>query len=236
MFGQLLESSASRQRRSGGAALSVAAHVAIIGAAAVATASGTTTRREPERPVIIHITPPPAPAKPVKRRPVIESRHATSVPAFASIPVIEVPRTVPTTLPTIDASMVGQPAFDSVAIGPAGSGRSGRRGVLDVGDDTASGGEWRGNELMMRIISSGKPRYPEPLRQAGIDGHVLVQFTVDTLGYIDMSSVQVLKSTHDLFSRAVRDVLPSFRFKPAEVRGKRVRSLAQMPFEFSISR
>ena len=71
---------------------------------------------------------------------------------------------------------------------------------------------------------------------AGIDGRVLVRFTVDTTGAVDMNSVMILSSTHDLFTRSVRDVLPSFRFKPAELHGKRVPSLAEMPFEFSISK
>ena len=73
----------------------------------------------------------------------------------------------------------------------------------------------------MRIVSSSKPRYPEQLRQAGVDGRVLVRFTVDTTGRVDPSSVKILTSTHDLFSRAVRESLAGFRFKPAEVNGRR---------------
>jgi hypothetical protein len=49
-----------------------------------------------------------------------------------------------------------------------------------------------------------------------------------------MNSVQVLESTHDLFTRSVRDALGGFRFKPAEVRGRHVRAMAEMPFEFQI--
>jgi hypothetical protein len=51
-----------------------------------------------------------------------------------------------------------------------------------------------------------------------------------------MASVQVLSSTHDAFTAAVREALPRFRFKPAEVGGRRVAALAEMPFEFRISR
>jgi protein TonB len=65
---------------------------------------------------------------------------------------------------------------------------------------------------------------------------VLIRFVVDTLGRIDVSTIQVLSSTHDQFTRAVRDVLPAFRFKPAEVGGHRVRSLAEMPFEFTVAK
>ena len=86
----------------------------------------------------------------------------------------------------------------------------------------------------MHIVSSAKPRYPETLRQNRIDGRVLVQFTVDTTGRVDMPSIRVMQSTHDLFTQAVRSALASFRFRPAEVNGKRVAALAEMPFEFQI--
>jgi TonB family protein len=88
----------------------------------------------------------------------------------------------------------------------------------------------------MRVITQAKPRYPENLRQAAIEGRVLVQFQVDTLGLVDPASVRILSSTHDLFTRAVRDALGGFRFRPAELNGHRVVALAQMPFEFAIQR
>lgn len=88
----------------------------------------------------------------------------------------------------------------------------------------------------MRIMSSARPRYPESLRQAGIAGCVLVQFTVDTIGRVDMASLQIVESTHDRFTQAVRDILPAFRFTPASARGRRVPMLAEIPFEFSITR
>jgi hypothetical protein len=48
--------------------------------------------------------------------------------------------------------------------------------------------------------------------------------------------VQFVRSTHDLFSRAVRDALVNFRFKPAEIGGRKVSAMAEMPFEFAIQR
>ena len=74
------------------------------------------------------------------------------------------------------------------------------------------------------------------LFRSGRCGRVLIRFTVDTLGRIDPSSVQVLTETHALFSRAVRDVISQFRFRAAESNGKKVPALAEMPFEFSITR
>jgi protein TonB len=89
---------------------------------------------------------------------------------------------------------------------------------------------------MMRIVEQVRPRYPDMLRQAGIDGRVLLRFTVDTTGRVDPSSVVVVSSTHDLFAGAARAALLGFRFRPAEVDGQHVRVLAEMPFEFAIRR
>ena len=110
-------------------------------------------------------------------------------------------------------------------------------GIVDpAADDTGSARAWSGTETLMRLTSVARPRYPEPLRNAGLAGRVLVRFVVDTAGHVDLSSAEVLQSTHELFTHAVRDVLPLLRFRPAEVSGRRVRSLAEMPFEFQITR
>jgi TonB family protein len=77
-------------------------------------------------------------------------------------------------------------------------------------------------------------KYPDLLRQAGVDGEVLIQFVVDTTGRADMRTFKVLKSTHDLFTASVRASLPNMTFYPAEVGGKKVKQLLQMPFEFSM--
>jgi TonB family protein len=78
------------------------------------------------------------------------------------------------------------------------------------------------------------PQYPPALERAHVEGEVLVQFVVDTSGRIDVNSLKVLKSTNDQFTLAVRSVLPETRFDAAEVGGRKVRQLIQMPFEFKI--
>jgi TonB family protein len=80
------------------------------------------------------------------------------------------------------------------------------------------------------------PRYPDLLRTGNVEGAVLAQFVVDTLGHPDMSEFKVLKSTHDLFTTAVRNSLPLMKFFPAELRGRRVKQLVQMPFQFNLSK
>ena len=62
------------------------------------------------------------------------------------------------------------------------------------------------------------PRYPDMLRSANVEGEVLAQFVVDTTGRADMSTFKVLKSTHDLFTDAVKTALPNMRFYPGRSR------------------
>jgi protein TonB len=234
MLGVLLESRARMQRRSGGMALSVVMHVALIGLATAATVHGAPEKKEKTKVDIVYFTRPPEP-KPVPARPQTTS-PVVKLSRSPSVPVIDLvaPPIMPPSLPPINAG--GPPTPDDFIITRGGSGGStGRTSLIDDGP-AESTNEWRGTEVLMHVLASGKPRYPESLRQAGIDGSVLVQFTVDTLGRVDMQSVKILKSTHDTFSEAVRQSLGAFRFKPAEVNGKRVPALAQMPFEFHLSR
>jgi protein TonB len=77
-------------------------------------------------------------------------------------------------------------------------------------------------------------RYPQSLRQSGVQGEVRVSFEVDTLGRPDMRSLVVLKSEHELFTRSVRNAIPEMRFVPAEIGGKKARWLVRMPFVFTV--
>jgi protein TonB len=80
------------------------------------------------------------------------------------------------------------------------------------------------------------PAYPEALRSAGIEGKVLVEFVVDERGQPVQGSVRVVQSDNDLFADAVRAALGRLRFTPAEVGGKKVSQLVQMPFVFTLNR
>jgi TonB family protein len=81
---------------------------------------------------------------------------------------------------------------------------------------------------------SDHPRYPDILREAGVEGEVLVSFVVDETGLADVSTFKVLRSTHELFAMAVKNALPAMRFVPAVVGGRPVRQVVQQPFSFAI--
>lgn len=63
---------------------------------------------------------------------------------------------------------------------------------------------------------------------------MVVSFVVDTTGRAEASSIQILRTTNDLFGAAVRTALPNMRFLPAEAGGKKVRQKVQQPFVFTI--
>jgi TonB family protein len=65
------------------------------------------------------------------------------------------------------------------------------------------------------IAPAPMPRFPEELRSHWTESEVVVRFRVDEHGKVDVGSAKVLKSEHDLFAAAVREVLPRFRFEPA---------------------
>ena len=78
--------------------------------------------------------------------------------------------------------------------------------------------------------------YPPELRAQHVEGTVLAQFVVETSGRPDMRTFKVLRSSNDLFTRAVYDAVKQMRFQPAEIEGRAVRQVVQQPFVFSLEK
>jgi periplasmic protein TonB len=99
-----------------------------------------------------------------------------------------------------------------------------------------------GNEVFMEaiveekpaVLSGPPPSYPELLKQAGIQGRVLVQAIVDTLGRAEPGSIKVLQSPNPGFDQSARNYVQKALFRPARVHGRAVRVLIQIPIEFRI--
>ena len=83
--------------------------------------------------------------------------------------------------------------------------------------------------------NSAAPAYPDSLRRNGVEGQVTAQFVVDTTGRIEMSSFVLLESTHGRFTESVREALPGMLFRPAEIAGRKIKQLVQIPFIFKIT-
>ena len=82
-----------------------------------------------------------------------------------------------------------------------------------------------------------EPAFPDALLRSGTrDGQVVVRFIVNELGRVDVASIIVEQSDHELFTAAVRDILSRFRFEPAYTLGaasKPVAAWVSVPFRFT---
>lgn len=94
--------------------------------------------------------------------------------------------------------------------------------------------EFQVQKQVRPIPGWARPRYPAQLREQNIEGEVLAQFVVDTMGRVDMRTLRVLKSTDPLFTQSVKDALVGFRYLPAELGGHKVKQMVHQPFTFSL--
>jgi hypothetical protein len=76
-------------------------------------------------------------------------------------------------------------------------------------------------------------QFPPALRAAGTSGVVVAELVVDSVGQAEPEYFGAVSSTDPLFTAAVRGALRSLRFRPALRRGRPVRQIVRLPFEFT---
>ena len=90
-------------------------------------------------------------------------------------------------------------------------------------------------EVRPERISGPFPRYPEMLRQAGIEGRVLLEFVIEQDGTVDSSSLHVLESTNRAFEGPARAVIEGSLYRPGEVDGEPVSVLVSQQIGFTLA-
>jgi protein TonB len=249
MFATLLESRRTVSWSVGNGALSLIAHSAVLALAVSVTAPrGSELAPEPadarraEALRYVSATPPEV----VGRRPAGAARTARPARLVA-------PPAVPASIPDPASIDVAVAALVAVELAPDGRdldalvSRGGDFESLRSAEDLAGrevarlrpglGRPYRAEEVELRAIPRGRmprPHYPGALLAARVEGDVVLQFVIDSTGAADPRSVRVLRSTHELFTRAVRSVLPRMRFYPAEIAGNKVDMVVEQPFRFVV--
>jgi TonB family protein len=94
--------------------------------------------------------------------------------------------------------------------------------------------EYMVDSAVVRVEDGAAPPYPESMLRRRIEGSVIVQYVVDTLGHPDTLTFRVISATHADFARAVKATLPRMRFRPAIMANRLVPQLVQQPFAFRI--
>ena len=237
MFNNLLESKPKKEKRGGGTVTSVIVHSILVGLAVYATANAAIRNEKPKQEKIDFVETPKDEPPPPKEEPPPPPPPDVVVapPPPKGFQVLTAPVEIPDVIPDIDLSKKVTDEADFSGKGVAGGVAKGKEGGAVVQSDQPYF-EFQVEKPVVPAPGSISPRYPDMLRQAGVEGEVLAQFVVDTTGKAEAGSLKILKSSHDMFVQSVKNALPQMKFIPAEVGGRKVKQLVQQPFTFSISK
>lgn len=236
MFNNLLESKPKTQRTTGGLILSGVIHAILITAAVFGTlqAKESIDKVKQEKVEFVEMKK-KEPEPPPKEEPKPPPEVVVAPPPPKGFQVLTAPIKVPDVLPDIDLSKKVTDEADFSGKGVAGGTSKGVVGGTGPVTDQPYF-EFQVEKQVQSAAGSPAPRYPDMLRSANIEGEVLAQFVVDTTGRYESGSFKVIKSSHDLFTAAVRNQLPNMRFYPAEIGGRKVKQLVQQPFTFGLAK
>jgi periplasmic protein TonB len=237
MLNTLLESNAARTRRTGGTLASTLVHAALFAGAITVTTRGPGAKLTPPDEYIL----PPIviPRSPEPHAVIVEPPGPVTLARGPVAPRLPIVDRVPSEIPPIDVDVKIPAASDDEvarsAGGPLGQPPGGSLG--GPSGPSRDGADERYVDRAPRIVGNpAQPAFPAFLRERGVGGRVAIQFVVDTLGRAEMHGLRVVEATDSLFAQSVRAVLPRYRFSPGEVRGQKVRTLVQLPFDFTLVR
>jgi protein TonB len=237
MFNNLIESKPKKQKTTGGLILSGVVHALLITAAVFGTLQAKEQLEKPKAEKVEFVEmkkkdEPPPPKEPPKPLP---KDVVAAPPPPKGFQVLTAPIKVPDVLPDIDLSKKVTDEADFSGKGVQGGVAKGVVGGTAPVNTDQPYFEFQ-VEKQVSQVPGVAPRYPEMLKSANVEGEVLAQFVVDTTGHAEMGTFKVLKSSHELFTQAVKNALVNMRFYPAEIGGRKVKQMVQQPFTFSLTK
>jgi protein TonB len=163
------------------------------------------------------------------------ARHADPsppppIPVIGQLVIPDAPVIVPVGIPPVDPGLVVDTLTvlrsrvdPAPVLGPS----------IPVRDDNSVIAEGAVDERP-EVISGFTPEYPDLLRQAGIEGTVIVEAVVDTGGHAEPGSIRVVRSTNRAFDNSAREAVLRTVYRAGRVGSERVRVLVQVPITFAI--
>lgn len=226
MLTRLVESGrrVSRGRVAAFGTVSLVMHAAVIVAAVVATATASPSRERPVVDTAMVFLPalPRDVAKP-QPRPVVVTLE-TPLKGFQTVVA---PTDIPNEIPPVNLAERFNPQdYSGIGVegGVAGGVEPGVEHVYALNVVTEQ----------PALLSGPVPAYPPLLEHAGIQGRVVLEAVVDTLGRVEPASIRLISSPNPLFNEPAVGALRRSVFRPARVSGRAVRVLVRIPYEFVI--
>ena len=209
-------------------------------------------KKEPPPPKKDEPPPPkkPEPPKPKTPEPpklkVVEAPKVEAPAPPKGFQIVPPPVSVPTNLPSVDLSKAVTNENDFSGKGVAGGTADGVKGGTgktgDTGKDAGEAKEEHGPYMEFQVekpvarIGGESPEYPPSLKDQGVEGTVMAQFVVNESGRVEPGTLKILSSSNAAFTAAVKEALPRMKFSAAQIGGKKVQQLVQMPFQFNLKR
>jgi len=164
-----------------------------------------------------------------EKKPPEEQPPVLDIPQLKGFQTVVAPTDIPTNIPPINL----QEHFD-----PKDYTGTGVEGGTGNGIVPSSGDVYMESVVEERpeVLSGPQLQYPDLLRQAAIQGRVLVQAIIDTSGRAEPPSVKVIQSPNPGFDQSAKNYVLRALFRPARVHGRAVRVLINLPIDFKIKR
>ena len=164
-----------------------------------------------------------------EKKPPEEQPPVLDIPQLKGFQTVVAPTDIPTNIPPINL----QEHFD-----PKDYTGTGVEGGTGTGIVPSSDQVFMESVVEERpeVLSGPQLQYPDLLRQAAIQGRVLVQAIIDTSGRAEPPSVKVIASPNPGFDQSAKNYVLRALFRPARVHGRAVRVLINLPIDFKIKR
>ena len=223
---------------------SILTHVAMGALVIVATLSTPARSRGTATDTTLIFLPQIAAAQPAERpAPVlVKPRPPAENPPPRGFQTVATPTVIPTELPPVNleeqpldpADFTGIGVEGGVAdgvVGGTGDAESSGSGPVDgIYDEATEDARY----TAARVIRQVAPQYPPTLRQAYIEGFVVIRFIVDTLGRVEPGSVEVLESSRPGFNQPATQAILATRFASARFGDRAVRQLTNQKISFRL--
>lgn len=235
MFENLIESGRPLNVKSmlGNSAVSLIVHVVLISAAVYATLNAGEKIKEHVRAVDVTVQ---TKQEEKKEEPPPEQKIAQVEPPPKGFQTLSIPTNIPVDIPPPQTNQ----HFDAADFSGVGVEGGVARGV-----EGGTGPVITDQPYMEAVVEErpetiqgtcGNPAFPDVLRQAGIDGRVLFEFVIDTLGRAERGSFKTISTSHPLFEAPAKSAVLMCRFRPGRIQGRAVRVRVQQPVNFQIAR